>query len=326
MSEILLYSKINKQVAENFIYNIGWLGEDKVTTVRMYCPGGDILAAWGMAAKINESKQKGNRFVLKVDGMAASMGAVLACYFDERIALDTSQFMLHRGSYGTNEDGTPYKPTPEEQTQLQTINNSLKEKLQQVINDELLKSLTGYSLDDLFDESKERINLWLNADIARKIGLVTEVVPLNATNTNNLIKAVAACYEAAPAITNNSNSKKIMTIEDLKKDHPEVFAECQKQAVEQYKVENPAPATAQAAAGEPMAVAIDPKVLQAAVVAELKAMGIEKIEGSVVEQSAQATAEAAAAAANKEKETKVEQDVNDCQKEIDAIMTGKTVE
>ena len=137
MNEILLYNAITQDSAANFISNLGWMGENQVYSVRMYCPGGDVQAGWGMWAKINELKAKGCHSIAKVDGSALSMGGFLLCSFDERLALSVSQLMIHRAvmpEYDENGEKIIYSASDKEF--INRINADLKSRLVQIIDQE----------------------------------------------------------------------------------------------------------------------------------------------------------------------------------------------
>lgn len=341
MNEINLYGTLDNESASRLIDNLGWMGENCIYAVRMYCPGGDVEASWGIPAKMQELKLKGCRSIAKVDGMAASMAGVLLCFFDEREALDVSNIMIHRASYGINEDGTPVIPTPEQQLMLNKINNDLKAKLSAVIDSNKLKSLKGVSIDDLFDEKKERINCWLTANEAMQVGLITKVVTIDTSTSKYMAKAVATCYD--PAIKDKvtataavNNSKK-MTAEDLKKQDPECYEAIQKEAVNAYKAKAKAKAKAALdAIDEDDEDGCDPKTKPAKAVTEeliakgvenvLKAYGIQKAEASATAQTANFTAAQMAANGSKTPEQiKAEADakvVTDLSEEVNKIKGG----
>lgn len=318
MNEILLYTAITAETAANFIQNLNWIGEDQVYSARLYCPGGDVQAAWGMWAKMNELKAKGCHSIGKVDGMAASMGGYLLCAFDEREALSVSSIMIHRAEMVEDEENPL---TPEDLAQLAKINSDLKARLNAIIDDKKLLALKGVTINDLFDK-KERINCWLTAQEAEQIGLVTKVIPIDSSNSNTIAKAVASLYKAPAATAENTNNKK-MTKDEFKEKNPEAAKEMCKEAVEAYKAELKAKAKAKASEDDPdedgdddsdpvtdtdhdgggknaKKAKAESKVIAMAVEQVLASMGIEKVTASATAQTAAATAKAASEAeANK---------------------------
>lgn len=336
--EILLYSEITSEIAANTIQNLGWCcGENQVQVIRMFCPGGNVQASWGIAAKMNEIKAKGNRIIIKVDGMAASMGGALLCWGDEREVLDVSQIMLHKGVYGSNEDGTPYKPTKDEKEQLNVINGHIMAKLLQIIDNNKFQEIKGYTIEDLFDENKPRIDCYLTPQEAFEVGLATKVVPLDANNYKNQIKAVAACYKAkTTASININNNKSTMTVDELKKQDPACFDACKEQIIKDYQAELKTSPEAVAALGIVVAAAPAPVVeaaatakptqaqIDQAVEAKLKELGLEKIEGKTLVQVAQDTAKIIVEKETSDASTKTALD--ELEKQIAAVSTGKKVE
>ena len=198
MNEILLYKTITAQTAEEFIQNLNWISQDSVFTVRFYTAGGDVQAAWGMWAKINELRSRGCISIGQVDGLAASMGAYLLCAFDKRKALSVSEIMVHRAEINTEmEDGTTYKPSPQELEWIKRLNVDLRNRLTDIVNNEKLKAIKGYGIEELFDEKIERIDCSLTADEAYQIGLVTEIIPLTSANKEIPVKAEALYKQTA---------------------------------------------------------------------------------------------------------------------------------
>ena len=342
MNEINLYGILNEDSVSQLMYNLGWMGENTIYAVRMYCPGGDVEASWGVPAKMQELKLKGCRSIAKVDGMAASMAGVLLCFFDEREALDVSNIMIHRASYGVDDEGKPVIPTPEQQMMLNKINADLKSKLSAVIDNAKLKALKGVSIEDLFDEKKERINCWLTANEALQVGLITKVVTIDTSTSKYMAKAVATCYD--PAIktkvtaTAAVNKLKKMTAEDLKKQDPECYEAVQKEAVNAYKAKAKAKAKAALDAideneeeepemgSKKPAKAVTEELIAKGVENALKAYGIQKVEASATAQTATFTAaQMAANGAKIPEQIKAEADakvVTDLSEEVNKIKGG----
>jgi ATP-dependent protease ClpP protease subunit len=335
MNEIILYSALDEYSAGQLIYQLNWIGENQVYAVRMYCPGGDVEASWGIPAKMQELKQKGCHSIAKVDGMAASMAGVLLCFFDEREALDVSNIMLHRAAYAEKDrEGNPIIQTPEDKQRLAKINADLKAKMQQVIDDRKLKAIKGISVDDLFDEKKKRINLWLNAGEAREIGLITKVIPIDANSSQYMVKAVAACYGTpqgpkATAATAGNNQQK-MTAEEFQKENPEEYKKIREAAVAEAVKAQEAKAKAEAESGNRSGAGaqVDLNVVDQLIEKKLKALGLNNIEGIQPPQTAAATAAQTARAAQEEadKKAKAEADkkvLDEVKAEIENIKSGK---
>ena len=333
-NEILQYSALESESVEELIRYLSWMESDQIYSVRMYCPGGDVQATWGVIAKMNALRANGCISIAKVDGMAMSMAGVWLCFFDQREALEVSNIMLHRATFGTNEDGTPYKASKDENIQLAKINNDIKIRLNQVIDSNKLKAIKGYTIDDLFDATKERVNCYLTAFEAQQIGLITKVVPVDANNSKAMATAVMACYNPTQKITataataDNLNTIQ-MTKEEYKQKFPEAFKAIEIEAVNVFKAsENSKGTFAKCEKCNPKPEATnDDARIEAIIEARLKAYGLATAEVGTNQQTAvaQATETAKIAAENAAKTSKEEQVSQDLQKEIEAIKSGKTI-
>jgi ATP-dependent Clp protease protease subunit len=212
--ELYLYSPIYDFVAESFISQ---MEENKTQDIeiRANTPGGNVFAGWGMIAKIKE--HEGN-VKMKVDGYVASMGTIVLVYVDDTEALDVSRIHLHRA------DG--YVNSPEDQKFLDGINKDLRAKLTSKIDADKFKEITGKSIDDLFD-SKDRIDVWLTAKQAKQVGLIKRIVKLDPTEIAAINRMnIAASVDPQPPpnpVTKPIN--KVMTLEELKAQHPALYAQ-----------------------------------------------------------------------------------------------------
>lgn len=187
------------------------LNSDEDLTLRVNSPGGQVLAGWGIIAKMNERKGKTN---IKVDGGAMSMAAMLCVYADSVECLDVSTFMLHRAS--------GYVENPEDQAWLDRVNKDLRSKLESKLDSKILKDLTGYSIKDLFEGDKP-VDLFMDAKTAKSVGLVDKINKVNPKE----IKAFNDKLFQAAAIGMPDEPIKIktMTIEQLKAEQPGVYAQ-----------------------------------------------------------------------------------------------------
>lgn len=332
MNEILLYSEITADTAQNFIQQLDWIGDSAVCGVRMYTPGGDVQAAWGMWAKIQEAQRRGCRFIAKVDGMAFSMGSFLLCAFDEREALDTSQLMIHRAILDARDaEGNSVEPSADDKFIVGKINDDLKSRLSKLIDDKKLRALKGYGIREIFDENKDRLNCFLTAEEALQIGLISKIIPIDAVTSQTYSKAVAACYKATAATAEKPNANK-MTKDEFKKENPDEAKALAEEAVEAYKAEEAKKAKAAKAekddeeedpddTEEAKKAKKEAKKTANAVVEVLKAMGIQDVTASAVKQTAEATAKAQAEAAAQK--TAVEKEAEDFVKFTAELKSGK---
>ena len=343
--EIPLYSPINSDTASAMMQYLGWMNDGDNTTVRMYCPGGEVEAAWGIAAKMQEMRAKGCTFTAKVDGMAASMAGELLAYFDNTEALSVSNIMIHKASLGLDpETGEEIVPTPTQKEQLDKINKDLKSALSAVVDNIVLKAIKGYDLNDLFAPDKPRVDCWLTAKEAQKIGLIKTVVALNPVTKNIMAKAVALAYNPAElpkptAGTAGQKSNAKMTAEELKKSDPECYKAIftagakayQKQCVDALDIdesEMPEPDSECAPKKKAKAKAVTEDQINAAVEAKLKEYGISAISQTQPAQTAVATATLFATkpvdgTTKTPEQLAAEKALADTQAEINAIIHGK---
>jgi ATP-dependent Clp protease protease subunit len=210
--ELYLYSPIYDFVAESFISQ---MEENKTEDVeiRANTPGGNVFAGWGMVAKIKEHE---GAVKMKVDGYVASMGTILLAFVDDTEALDVSRVHLHRA------DG--YVNSPEEQAFLDGVNKDLRAKLTSKIDAEKFKEITGKTINDLFD-SKDRIDVWLTAKQAKQVGLIKKIVKLNPTEIAAINRMNIAASAEQPPVTKEQPNNKVMTLEELKAQHPALYAQ-----------------------------------------------------------------------------------------------------
>lgn len=218
--ELYLYSPIYSFVAESLISQIDEnMGQE--VTLRLRTEGGGPVSGWGLCAKMREHGD----VAIKVDGLAASLGAFLLAYGKKGKveALDVSRIMIHRADGPTE--------TEEDQAMLNSMNADLRKALESRINVDKFKTVTGYTLDDVFDPTK-RIDVWLTGAEAKKIGLVDKVVVLTPEEAKahydniNEVMATVATQTAVEQV-----NKKTMTIDELRAKHPDVFKAAMQEGV-----------------------------------------------------------------------------------------------
>ena len=231
-NEVFIYSDINSYSAIDFIREMNDLSNSDIV-VRINSKGGSPEYGWGMVSKFSEHVKSKK---VKVDGQAHSTALYFLAYADDVEALNVSQFVLHRASYGIEYEKTIYF-TESQRNYLDNINGKLREALEAKINVSKFEELKGVTMDDVFD-MKNRIDVTLTAEEAKEIGLVNKIVNLNngeKTQIESKMLEVAAHYsgftipEAAPQankqINNNNSKNKRMNLESLKAEHPELFAQ-----------------------------------------------------------------------------------------------------
>lgn len=215
-TEILIYSPIFNFTAEFFIREMEEKKDEDIV-VRLHTIGGDVLAAWGIIAK---AKEHPNRFSIKVDGQAASMGAYLLLFFDDVEALDFSRFNLHRASL-TNEESRDQETLDI----LAEINKQLRSAMEAKLNIPRFEKLAGVTLDEFF-KSKEVIDVNFNAKKAKSIGLIKKITNLAPEQIQALGDKFAAFQNQPVKDPPNPKNTKQMTLEEFKADHPELYSAC----------------------------------------------------------------------------------------------------
>lgn len=242
--EILLYGSIYSWGVEDIIKEMSD-NSDKDIVLRINTPGGEVNATYGLVAKWNELK--GNK-VIKVDGQAASAGAFICCYADDVEALDVSTFLFHRAAYPSWLEGNKNYFTEDLRNSLIITNKFLRQAMESKFTAEQWEAVTGVSLDDLFS-LEGRIDVTISAAQAKQLGIVskiTKITPAKKAEVEALYNDASATIAAraahlgqvpsqpevqvpaAPEANNNIVHPKTnikMTIEKLKAEHPDVYAQ-----------------------------------------------------------------------------------------------------
>lgn len=213
--ELYLYSGIYDFTAEALIAQMAE-NEGEDITLRVNSPGGSVFAGWGIIAKMKEREGK---TTIKLDGAAMSMAAFMLAFADKVEALDVSTIMLHRADM--------YVSTPEDQAFLNDINKALRSKLEAKIDLTKLPTKKAITMDQLFNP-EQRIDLFLTAKEAKAIGLVDKINKIE-PNEIEAFKQLAAMFTPAATQTQSNKTQtqkpNKMTIEQLKAEHPALFAE-----------------------------------------------------------------------------------------------------
>jgi hypothetical protein len=163
------------------------------------------------------------------------MAFYMTLFFNEVVAFDVSTFMIHRAA-GIVE-------SKEEQEFLKGVNAKLREKLEARIDQAKLKEIKDVTLDDIFD-GESRIDVFLTAEQAKEIGLVSKIERIDTKEMNAMTEKFVAFYDSdseprgsgsAPqgseensdqtkaSDNNNQKNGKQMTKEELKAQHPEIY-------------------------------------------------------------------------------------------------------
>ena len=173
----------------------------------------------------------------KVFGSADSMIAYMLLFMDNVEALDVSTFRLHRA------DG--YVDNDNDRALLAKINKDLRAKMTKRFDAAVFKEVTGYTIAEMFDAEK-RIDIDLDAKQAKKIGLINKIIRLepkqiaamseklvafadisfNSRGSENELEIEASRGSETKQNKINVEQKKdkIMTLEELKAQHPGVYS------------------------------------------------------------------------------------------------------
>lgn len=248
--EILIYSGINDTSASDFVNSINEVDASEDLVVRINTNGGNPEYGWGMIAKFNEFAGKKT---VKIDGKAYSSGLFFSCYADDVQALDVSRLMVHRAAYGEWFEKSEYF-TESLKDNLLSINKSLETAFRNKIDVDAFEKMKNVKVKDIFS-MESRIDIFLSAKEAKQIGLVSKInkiTPEKKASIDANMMQIAAKYngvefenetdvtsenedistKTVETIENKQKSIK-MTIEKLKADHPELFAQVLAMGVEQ---------------------------------------------------------------------------------------------
>lgn len=188
--------------------------------LRINSPGGSVLAGWGIIAKMREKTE--GKIKGKVDGAAMSMACYALAFMDEVECLDISKFMLHPADM--------YVSDETDQAFLDSMNADLRKKLEAKIDSKKLKTITGYSIADMF-ENKDTPDLHFNATQAKELGLVTKIVKLNPAEAkavnDRMFAAVALAEPIKPVVM-----AEIKTLTEFKAAYPELYAQAIKEGID----------------------------------------------------------------------------------------------
>ena len=212
--ELYLYNPIYSYTAEDFMKSLEE-NKDEEITLRMNTPGGSVFDGYGMLAKM---KEHGNVTVM-LDGMAASMGAFMLPFAKKVIAYDLAKVMIHRADAYTGGDETRIK-------NLADINKTLRAKFEKRVDSEKFLEVTGKTLDEVFNAA-ERLDIWLTAKDAKKIGLIDEVRVMTPEIQASISASMGSGFTAIVPKKDSQNQTiiiKKMTKEEFKAKYPEVFA------------------------------------------------------------------------------------------------------
>lgn len=221
MAEILLYGPIYDSSASQFIRDIDAVADGELS-IRINSDGGSPESGWGMVAKMAEFD--GNIDVT-VDGRAHSMAAMVVAYAKGQVtAYDVSEFLIHRAAYPRWVENDPELFTEPLKQNLKRVNDSLRKGLESKIDVEAFEKETKVTLDDVFSMDG-RLDVFLTAKQAKKIGLVSKVKSLTAEKAASINAMYLKAASGGRVDPIKPQTPKTMTLEELKTTHPEAYAQ-----------------------------------------------------------------------------------------------------
>lgn len=164
--EMYLYGTLGSAQGEInghwFAEELSWLGRnyDEIT-IRVNCDGGEVLHGLSIVSEMMASKAY---IVVSVDGIAASMGAVLLAAADKVVMNDYAKVMIH-SPYYVDENGDVVKNLSEK---AKKGLNSLKEILSNLLQK---RGITADRVAELM-----KTDSWFGAEEALTEKLVDEIV------------------------------------------------------------------------------------------------------------------------------------------------------
>ena len=241
MAKITLYTGIYSSTADIFVNKLFEVPENEDIEVYMNSPGGSVFAGWSIIGALNE---RSGKKTAKVFGDASSMALYMLLFMDNVEALDVSTFLIHRA------DG--YVESEEDKKFLADINKQIRAKLEKKINKDTFKEATGVSFDEIFDMNNRK-NVNLSAKQAKKIGLVDKIIRLDPQQIAAMNERFVGFVDFDPQGSDqnpqgsekqkpiedkkstNTQTKKRMTKEELKAQHPDIYADIFKEGAKAEK-------------------------------------------------------------------------------------------
>lgn len=227
--EIYLYTPVYDFSAQSICSQIEEAMGEPVT-MRVNSPGGNVLAGWAIAQKMMEHGDVN----INVDGACMSMATSLLPFAKKVTASDVAQFMMHAASV--------FMPTEEEKAVVAKMNKDILAKMKLRIDAKKFKEVVGVSLNELFTGDPEaRKDIFFTSQQAKDMGLIDAIVKLAPKDVKAfsekiyLISAEAPEVKPTPEIKKEeSNPTKMekITLDQLKKDFPEVYAQAIKEGVD----------------------------------------------------------------------------------------------
>jgi len=163
-----------------------------------------------------------------VHGNASSMMSVFLVFSpkEKNTAIPQSKFVIHRADAFIFDNSV--------RNMLVSINADIRKAFEERLDIPKLEQIGGVTMDRFFNVDEDQIDINLTAEQAKEVGLINNVLNLNANEIEALnVKLVEAKCEAIPAPTpvpQKEPKKPIktdttMTKAEIKEKHPEAYAE-----------------------------------------------------------------------------------------------------
>lgn len=238
--DILIYGNIHEYSVMFFfdqLMRAAMEEPDSDLMLRVNSNGGDPQYGMSLIAKIQELK---NASIL-VEGGAHSMALFMLCYLDQASAIDTANGVLHRAAYGRWLEEREGFQQSVYYDMLVRCNKDLEKALRAKVDVASLEALPqmkekNLTLKDIFS-LEARNEVLLTAADMKKIGLIQKIVKITPTRTAE-IKTLAAAFDGCESLSdyrmaakatalppNKHQPDKTMTLEELKAQHPAIYAE-----------------------------------------------------------------------------------------------------
>lgn len=192
--DMYLYGPIGSDEGEvnghYFAQEMAWVGRnyDEIT-IRLNCEGGDVLHGLSIISEMMVSKAY---IIVSVDGVAASMGAVLLVAADKVVMNDYARVMIH-SPYYVDKDGAAFSKLSDKQKK--GLNN-IKEILCNLLGKR------GISTDRITELMKT--DSWFSAEEAKAEKLVDEIIT---TGRKSELVALEPLKLVAKLVEENKNVK-----------------------------------------------------------------------------------------------------------------------
>lgn len=301
--EVYIYGDIWEYSALEFVKSVEEAKGFNLVA-RINTNGGDPTYMWGMAAKFAEHKGKK---IVKVDGKAHSSGFYFLLFADEVQAIEESDFVIHRAAYPSWIENDKDRFTDNLKQNLNDINGKLRASIESKLDYKKLEKIKGVTLDQIFS-LESRIDVKLTSSEALDIGLIDKIVKIGQKEKAMIDARYSIAARSEEKKEEKPKQAKKMTLDALKAEHPDLFAQVFNLGVAKEKDRVGAWATYIQADPEAVAKGIKEGAdLSATTTAELNMKMFQKVQMKTLEnESPKAVTTPEAPKAKTEDETKAE--------------------